>query len=67
MSKTIEKELRAEIYRALQNVTNENSPRLHAILQTAKGYQQIETKIIHRMVTEQMTPSACIPHIEREY
>ena len=66
MSQSIEKQLRDEIHRVLQNVSSDNAPTIHSSIQTEMGYKNIEAKIIALCVNEQMTPSACIPHIERQ-
>lgn len=66
MAKSTEKQLRDEIYRVLKNVNLDNTPNVHASIQSEMGYKNIEAKIIELVLTDSLTPSACIPHIERE-
>jgi len=65
MPKTIADQLRDEINRVLQNVTSDNAPMVYSSIQTEMGYKNIEARVVELVVTEQMTPSACIPHLER--
>jgi hypothetical protein len=66
MSSNIEKQLRDEIHRVLQNVDTSNAPRIHSAIKTERGYKQIEARIINMVIDDQLTPSACIPHLERQ-
>lgn len=66
MAKSLEKQLRDEIYRVLKNVSSSNAPNLYQSIQSEVGYKNIEAKMIDMVLTEQLTPSACIPHLERQ-
>lgn len=58
------KEVRQAIKEALQTVTAKNAPTVYEAIQTEIGYKGIEDMIINMMIDENMTASACIPHIE---
>lgn len=61
-----EKKIRTEIYQLLEKVTKANCPKIFEMLLTTDGYQAIEHKIINMIVSEHISPSACIPQIESE-
>jgi hypothetical protein len=58
------KEVRQDIKNALSTVTAFNAPMVYDAIQTEVGYKNIEDLIINMMIDENMTASACIPHIE---
>lgn len=58
------KKVRESIKNALQTVTAENAPTVYEAIQTELGYKSIEDMIINMMIDENMTASACIPHVE---
>jgi hypothetical protein len=60
------KELRNDIAKALKDVTVKNAPTVYEEIQSTAGYKKIEDMIIHMMIDESMTASACIPHIESQ-
>lgn len=63
---TIEQQLRAKIKETLGTVTKANSPKIFNIIQSEQGYKAVEASIIVKMSLENITASACIPHLERE-
>lgn len=59
-----EKQVRQEVYNALQMVTAANAANVFEGIQTESGYQNIEDMMINMMIDDNMTASATIPHIE---
>ncbi|HEY4789115.1 MAG TPA: hypothetical protein VIH57_23865 [Bacteroidales bacterium] len=68
-----EHQLRIEIKEQLSKVTKANSPNIWAEIHkpdgtlNLSGYARIETKLIRRIVSGQLTPAAAIPQLEQEY
>ncbi|MEH0157361.1 hypothetical protein V6R21_24830 [Limibacter armeniacum] len=60
------KPLRNHIHTALSQTSPTKAPKVHNLLQTTKGYQNIEQKIIEMMVQEHISATACIPHLEAQ-
>jgi hypothetical protein len=60
------KELRTAIKKALETVTPQNAPTVYNTIQSEQGYKTIEDMIIHMMVNDNITASACIPYIEEQ-
>lgn len=58
--------LRENIKIALATVNSVNAPIIHKLLQTESGYKIIEEMIITKMIQNDFSASACIPHLERE-
>lgn len=58
------KKVRKAIKTALSKVTSKNAPNTYKAIQTERGYQIMEDKMIHLMIDEDMTASETIPHIE---
>jgi hypothetical protein len=63
---TIEQQLRAKIKEVLDTVTKANSPKVFNMIQSELGYKVVEASIIVKMSLENITASACIPHLEGE-
>lgn len=69
----LEQRLRLEIKEQLIKVTKANSPNIWAEIHTQdgklnlRGYARIETILIHRIISGQLTPAAAIPQLEQEY
>lgn len=59
-------QLRTKIKETLQTVSIANSPTIYKLIQTESGYKIVEEMIINKVCLENITPSACIPHLERE-
>lgn len=59
-------QLRENIKAALATVTAANSPIIHKLIQTESGYKIVEEMIIIKMIQNNFSASACIPHLERE-
>ncbi|AXG68204.1 hypothetical protein KORDIASMS9_00396 [Kordia sp. SMS9] len=57
-------QLRTHIQNALRAVTTENAPNVYLAISEQQGYKNIEDQIIRMMISENMTASACIVHIE---
>ena len=72
-TKDLEYQLRLEIKNQLNKVTKANSPNIWAEIHkpdgtlNLSGYARIETKLIQRIITGQLTPAAAIPQLEQEY
>lgn len=60
------KAVRNDIKNALQQVTKTNAPMVYNAIQTELGYKNLEDRIINMMIDDNMTASACIPHLENE-
>ncbi len=58
--------LREYIKSALATVTLANSPTIHKLIQTESGYKIVEEILIAKMIQNNFSASACIPHLERE-
>ncbi|MBC8753963.1 hypothetical protein H2O64_04725 [Kordia sp. YSTF-M3] len=56
--------LRQNIENALSQVTLQNAPKIFHAIEEEIGYKNIEDRIINMMISESMTASACIVHIE---
>ncbi|MBU0489985.1 MAG: JAB domain-containing protein [Bacteroidetes bacterium] len=65
---SIEKRLRKEVFEQLQKVQkNRNlTPKVYEAIQSQKGYEYMERRIINMVITDGITISACIPQIESE-
>ena len=68
----LESKLRLEIKEQLSKVTHANSPLIWAEIHRPNGtlntvgYTRIESRIIGKIITGQLTPSAAIPQLEQE-
>lgn len=61
-----EQELRNAIKNTLATVTEANSPTIYQLIQTEQGYKFVEEKLIEKVCKNNLTVSACIPHLENE-
>ncbi len=67
-----EDELRFAIKSALENVSKSNSPNIYSLIYNKKGkivprgYQVIETKIIKKIIHNNLSISSAIPQLEME-
>ena len=67
-----EDELRIAIKSALENVSKINSPNIYSLIYNKKGkivprgYQVIETKIIKKIIHNNLSISSAIPQLEME-
>lgn len=61
-----EQSLRKEIMQQLHRLTPANSPNLYLKVQTEKGYQLFEQRIIEKVIRDGITPAAVIPQLEME-
>lgn len=59
-------QLRENIRAALAIVTPANSATIYKLIQTESGYKNVEEMIITKMIQNNFSASACIPHLERE-
>jgi hypothetical protein len=59
-------QLRLNIKAALETVTPDNAPTIYKLIQTEHGYENVEQMIINKMIQNDFSASACIPHLERE-
>ena len=62
----LEQKLREEILRQLKKVTSANAPNLFEMMQSPKGYEQVEQLVINKVLHDQMVPAAVIPLLETE-
>lgn len=68
----LEYKLRLEIKEQLSKVTRVNSPNIYGAMHNANGslnlngYARIETRLIQRIISGQLTPAAAIPQLESE-
>ncbi|HEY4785934.1 MAG TPA: hypothetical protein VIH57_07785 [Bacteroidales bacterium] len=68
----LETQLRLEIKKQLSKITKANSPNIYAAIYTSKGalnlqgYSRIEGKLVQKIISGQLTPSAAIPQLEQE-
>ena len=66
-------QLRLEIKAQLSKVTKANSPNMWAEIHSrggklnVQGYARIEAKLIQRIISGQITPSAAVPQLEQEF
>lgn len=71
-TKDLEYQLRLEIKEQLSRVTRANSPNIYASIYNTNGrlnlagYARIETRLISRIISGQLTPVAAIPQLESE-
>jgi hypothetical protein len=69
----LEYQLRLEIKEQLSKVTEANSPNIWSAIHKPdgtldlQGYARIEARLIHKIITGQLTPAAAIPQLEQEY
>ena len=63
---TIEQQLRAKIKETLATVTKANSPTIYQLIQSEQGYKIVEEQLIQKVCANNISVSACIPHLERE-
>jgi hypothetical protein len=69
----LEQQLRLDIKKQLSKVTQANSPNIWAEIYKPDGtldligYAHVETKLIRRIISGQLTPAAAIPQLEQEY
>jgi carbonic anhydrase/acetyltransferase-like protein (isoleucine patch superfamily) len=56
----------AKFLRQLKKVTNANAPNLFEMMQSPKGYEQVEQMVINKVLHDQMVPAAVIPLLETE-
>lgn len=65
---SLEKRLRQEIMEQLKKLNSRPKlvPNIYQLIQTKKGYQWVESRIIQMIINDGITVSACIPHIENE-
>ncbi len=67
-----ENELRTAIINSLTNVSKANSPNIYRMIYNKKGkvvprgYQIVETKIIKKIISNNMSVSSAIPQLEME-
>jgi hypothetical protein len=67
-----ESELRTAIKNSLTNVSKANSPNIYKMIYnkkgklTQRGYQIIETKVIKKIIGNNMSISEAIPQLEME-
>jgi hypothetical protein len=67
-----ESELRTAIKNSLTNVSKANSPNIYRMIYnkkgklTQRGYQIIETKVIKKIIGNNMSISEAIPQLEME-
>jgi hypothetical protein len=54
------------INKLFSKITTENSPKVYQLLQSDKGEEILAEMIIKKMIQNNISASACIPHIERE-
>ncbi len=59
--------MRQRILSALKKVTPANSPYIFRMIQTQKGYQKMEARILEKVLRENRIPEAVIPQIEMEW
>jgi len=68
----LQDKLRLAIKKELAKVTESNSPAIWKRIHNKKGflnqkgYQQIESMVIKKMIAGQLTPQAAIPQLEME-
>ncbi len=62
----LEKAIRTEILTQLRKVKPGTTPNVFAAIQTPEGYKGMESRIINMMITDNITPGACIAQIESE-
>lgn len=67
-----EDKLRLAIKSALENVSKANSPNIYKMIYNKngkvvpRGYQIVETKIIKKIINDNMSISSAIPQLEME-
>ena len=69
----LETQLRLEIKEQLSKVTKANSPNVYAAIHNANGslnlngYARIESKLVQKIISGQLTPAAAVPQLEQEF
>lgn len=58
--------IRERILNALKLVTKANSPKIYRIIQSSKGYQKLEERILEKVLRDNRIPEAVIPQMEME-
>lgn len=58
--------IRERILNALKLVTKANSPNIYRIIQSSKGYQKLEERILEKVLRDNRIPEAVIPQMEME-
>lgn len=59
-------QLRGLINDELQKITNVSYPNIYKRIQSKEGYKQVEDSIINMVISNNITPSACIAQLESE-
>ena len=62
----IEQQLREKIKETLATVTAANSPTIYQLIQSEQGYKIVEEQLIQKVCQNNISVSACIPHLESE-
>ena len=68
----LEYQLRLEIKEQLSRVTNVNSPNIYTAIYSTNGnlnlngYARIESKLVQKIISGQLTPAAAVPQLEQE-
>jgi hypothetical protein len=68
----LEYQLRLEIKEQLSKVTKANSPNIYSAIRSANGnlnvngYTRIESKLVQKIISGQLTPAAAVPQLEQE-
>ena len=68
----LEYQLRLEIKEQLSRVTKANSPNIYSAIYSTNGnlnvngYARIEAKLVHKIISGQLTPAAAVPQLEQE-
>ncbi len=64
---TIEQQIREKVKETLATVTAANAPIIYNLIQSESGYKIVEEQLIQKVCqNNNITISACIPHLERE-
>lgn len=58
--------IRERVLNALKLVTKANSPNIYRIIQSSKGYQKLEERILEKVLRDNRIPEAVIPQMEME-
>ena len=68
----LEYQLRLEIREQLGRVTKANSPNIYSAIHNTNGslnvhgYARIESKLVQKIISGQLTPAAAVPQLEQE-
>lgn len=58
------KSLRKAIKSALSKVSKKNAPMIYDAIQTENGYKNMEDRMVHIMIDNDLTASESVPHLE---